>query len=44
MIRKILIVNMILGTEDFNYLTADINSDNSINVQDIIALINIILN
>ena len=40
----VLIVNMILGTEDFNYLTADINSDNSINVQDIIALINIILN
>ena len=40
----VLIVNMILETEQMNYLTADINSDGFINVQDIIALINIILN
>jgi len=38
----VLVVNMILGTESFNY-TADINSDGLINVQDIISLINLIL-
>ena len=39
----VLIVNMILGSEQPNYATADINSDGALNVQDIISLINIIL-
>ena len=34
---------MILGTEPENYLTADLNLDNQINVQDIILLVNIII-
>ena len=34
---------MILGTEPENYLTADLNSDGQINVQDIILVVNIII-
>ena len=42
MIKRYL-VNMILGTEPLNYLLADINNDNEINIQDIILVINLIL-
>jgi hypothetical protein len=38
----IVIINMILGVENANYL-ADINEDGSINIQDIILVINLIL-
>jgi|TARA_B110000438_G_scaffold24376_1_gene22615 hypothetical protein len=34
---------MILGSESMNFGTADLNSDGSINVQDVILVINIIL-
>ena len=40
----VILINMILGTEPENYLTADLNSDGQINVQDIILVVNIIIN
>ena len=44
MLDIVVLINMILGTESENYLTADINSDGQINVQDIILIVNIIIN
>ena len=34
---------MILGTEPENYSTGDLNSDNEINVQDVLLIVNCIL-
>ena len=34
---------MILGTEPENYSTGDLNSDNQINVQDIVLVVNVII-
>ena len=34
---------MILGIEPENYATGDLNSDNQINVQDIVLVVNIII-
>ena len=42
-IDVVLIVNMVLGTENTNYATADMNGDDQINIQDVILLLNIIL-
>ena len=39
----VLIINMILGTEDLTLCESDINQDSILNVQDIIILINLIL-
>ena len=39
----VLIINMILGTEDLTLCESDINQDSNLNVQDIIILINLIL-
>ena len=39
----ILIINMILGTEDLLLCESDLNQDNLLNIQDIIILINLIL-
>ena len=40
----VLMVSMILGTEDTDYDTADINSDGEVNVIDVVLLVNLILN
>ena len=40
----VLMVSMILGTEDPDYDTADINSDGEVNVIDVVLLVNLILN
>ena len=42
-ISMVLIINMILGTEDLTLCESDINQDSILNVQDIIILINLIL-
>ena len=42
-IDVVLIVNMILGSENTNYSTADMNGDGQINIQDVILLLNTIL-
>ena len=39
----VLMVSMILGTEDPDYDTADINSDGEVNVIDVVLLVNLIL-
>ena len=39
----VILVNMVLGAETQNFLTADLNNDAQINVQDIVILINLIL-
>ena len=39
----IIVLNMILGTEDPNYSVADMNADNVLNILDIILIANIIL-
>ena len=43
MLDVVLVVNMVLGATSPNYVLADINNDNAVNVQDIILLLNIIL-
>ena len=44
MLDIVVLVNMVLGFESPNFQTADINSDGSVNIQDIILVVNIILN
>ena len=39
----ITLVNMILGTSELDYSTADMNVDGEINVLDIVVIVNIIL-
>ena len=39
----VLVVNMILGDSEPNYLSGDLNSDGQINVLDIVMIVNIIL-
>ena len=39
----IILVNMVLGFEDPNYLTADINGDLVINILDVVSLVALIL-
>ena len=39
----ILLVNMVLGFEEPNYVSGDINSDNEINILDVVNLVSLIL-
>ena len=41
-INTVITVNIVLGQEEFSY-AADINSDNIINIFDIVSLVNIVL-
>ena len=40
----VLLVNMILGSDNPDYDSADINSDGEVNVIDVVLLVNMILN
>ena len=44
MLDIVVLVSMVLGLEPPNFQVADINSDGSVNVQDIILVVNLILN